>query len=204
MKNKFTQGLLIGMNLILATFLLMGAVSVDKNDSFSGANSESKSFSADPLLGEITMFAGNFAPRGWAFCDGRLLAISQYSALFSILGTTYGGDGRTTFALPDLRGRVPIQQGSAPGLSNYQLGQKGGSEQVTITLQNLPSHNHGLPISANGIKGGNPNALAVVQTDSLTNAGTGEVGGNLPIGIRQPYTAVNYIIALQGIFPSRN
>ena len=98
--------------------------------------------SADPLLAEIIMFAGNFAPRGWAFCDGQLLAVSQYSALFSLLGTTYGGDGRTTFGLPDLRGRTAIHPGTGPGLTNRQLGAKGGSENNTINITQLPTHKH--------------------------------------------------------------
>ena len=98
----------------------------------------------EPYLGDVRMFGGNFAPRTWAFCDGRLLSISQNSALYSLLGTTYGGDGITTFALPDLRGRVPVGQGQAPGLSNYVMGQRAGTEQVTLLMSNLPSHNHGL------------------------------------------------------------
>ena len=98
---------------------------------------------ADPLLGEIKIFAGNFAPRGWALCDGQLLSISQNSALFSLLGTIYGGDGRTSFGLPDLRGRLPIHQGQGAGLSARQLGQSGGEEQTTLTVGHLPSHNHG-------------------------------------------------------------
>jgi len=97
---------------------------------------------AEPLIAEIKMFGGNFAPRGWAFCDGQLLPISQNTALFSLLGTTYGGDGRTTFALPDLRGRAAIGPRHGPGLSSYQLGQRGGVEQVTLTINQMPSHNH--------------------------------------------------------------
>lgn len=96
----------------------------------------------DPFIGQIVLFAGNFAPRGWAFCEGQLLPISQNSALFSILGTTYGGDGRTTFALPDLRGRVAIQPGRGPGLSDYRLGAKGGEEHVTLNISQIPNHNH--------------------------------------------------------------
>lgn len=117
---------------------------------------------AEPLLGEIILFAGNFAPRGWAFCDGQLLAVSNYSALFSLLGTTYGGDGRTTFALPDLRGRVPVHAGRGPGLPNMNQGQKGGAEEVKLR--------------AGDEKG--------VQTT--------------------PYLGVRYIIAIQGVYPSRN
>jgi microcystin-dependent protein len=99
---------------------------------------------SEPFVGEIRMFAGNFAPRGWSFCNGQLMAISQNSALFSLIGTIYGGDGRTTFALPDLRGRVPLHAGEAPGLSHYALGQRGGAEQVALSVEHLPNHNHAL------------------------------------------------------------
>jgi microcystin-dependent protein len=96
----------------------------------------------DPFVGTIGIFGFNFAPRGWAQCNGQLLSIAQYSALFSLIGTYYGGDGRTTFALPDLRGRVPVNYGQGPGLSSYQIGQRGGAEQVSITIPNLPAHSH--------------------------------------------------------------
>lgn len=96
----------------------------------------------EPYIGEISMFGGNFAPRGWAFCDGQLLPIAQNTALFSLLGTIYGGDGRTTFALPDLRGRVPVHSGNGPGLSDYRVGQRGGSERIILTINQIPSHNH--------------------------------------------------------------
>ena len=102
---------------------------------------------ASPFIGQITLFAGNFAPRGWAFCNGQLLSIAQNTALFSILGTTYGGNGQTTFALPDLRGRVPVHAGQGPGLSNYDLGQQGGAESVTLTTAQMPAHTH--PANAN-------------------------------------------------------
>jgi len=164
------------------------------------------------------MFAGNFAPRGWAFCNGQLLSISQNTALFSILGTTYGGDGRTTFGLPDLRGRVPIQPGQGPGLSNYVLGQKAGTENVTLTQNQLPSHNHAVNAVAEGGNQASPegNLPAVESTGtskdysdaaatSQMNPGmVGNTGGNQPFSVVQPYQCVNYIIALQGIFPSRN
>jgi microcystin-dependent protein len=166
----------------------------------------------DPMVGEIGMFAGNFAPRGWAFCDGQLLPISQYSTLFSILGTTYGGDGRTTFALPDLRGRVAVHPGSGPGLSNYRLGERGGSETVTLTAQQLPA---GLT-SPDAIKYGDQTEKvtfpmrgysvdnqASLELRGLT-VGASLPGGGQPISIRQPYLAVNYCIALVGIYPSRN
>src|SRR6185295_12464655 len=105
---------------------------------------------SEPFIGMIVMFAGNFAPRNWAFCNGQLLSIAQNTALFSILGTTYGGDGRTTFALPDLRGRVPIHPGQGPGTSNYSLGQQGGVENVTVTQNQLPAHSHGVNAVAQG------------------------------------------------------
>lgn len=171
----------------------------------------------DPFLGEIILFAGNFAPRGWAFCDGQLLPISQYSALFSILGTTYGGDGRTTFALPDLRGRVPIHQGRGPGLSDYRLGAKGGQEHVTLTTNQIPSHSHGVnAVSATGNDASPQNNYLANTTgldreysnstpdirmsaNMISNTGGGQSHEN-----RQPFLALNYIIALQGVFPSRS
>jgi microcystin-dependent protein len=137
----------------------------------------------DPFIGEVGLFANNFAPRGWAFCDGQLLPISENTALFSILGTTYGGDGRTTFGLPDLRGRTAIGEGTGPGLSNQHLGQKGGVEDVTLTGAQMASHDHTLPPSS----------------DTTSSTGGGQTHTNM-----QPYQVLNYIIALQGIFPSRN
>jgi microcystin-dependent protein len=175
----------------------------------------------DPFIGQIIMFGGNFAPRGWAFCDGQLLPISQHSALFSILGTTYGGDGRTTFALPDLRGRVAIHPGNGPGLSDYRLGQKGGAETRTLTTAELPSHSHS--IRANNGPG---NSSAASSGASIAGHGTsvppegnfssqapnvdlspqtaGNTGGGQPFDIRQPFLAVNFIIALEGVYPSRS
>ncbi|MDB6053818.1 MAG: phage tail collar domain protein [Verrucomicrobiales bacterium] len=173
---------------------------------------------ATPFIGEITLFAGNFAPRGWAFCNGQLLSISQNTALFSILGTTYGGNGQTTFALPDLRGRVPIHPGQGPGLSNYNLGQLGGTENVTLSTTQLPPHNHPVNAVASGGNQASPvgNLPAVESTgtskDFSNAATTGQMspgmiantGGGSPVPVLQPYGCVNYIIALQGIFPSRN
>jgi microcystin-dependent protein len=170
----------------------------------------------DPLLGQISMFAGNFAPRGWALCDGQLLAISSNTALFSLLGTTYGGDGRTTFALPDLRGRAPIHEGQGPGLSDKRLGQRGGAEQVILQVSNLPSHTHSLNASTatgtSNVPTGNVHAdTSVFDKEYATTANTamsgtaiGNTGGNIPVSIVQPYLTINYIIALQGTFPSRN
>ena len=181
----------------------------------------------DPLIGEIVMFAGNFAPRGWAFCEGQLLPISQNTALFSILGTTYGGDGVTTFALPDLRGRVPIQPGNGPGLSSYQLGQKGGNESSQLSISQIPAHTHNVAVTvnvpANSTEGnsaspvanyiaksgdGRPDFASETDKSSLATPEVGvtqsSVGGNQSHSNVQPYTAINYIIALQGIYPSRN
>jgi len=168
------------------------------------------------FIGQIVMFAGNFAPRSWALCDGQLISISQNTALFSILGTTYGGDGETTFALPDLRGRVAIHKGQGPGLSNYTLGQRGGAETVTLTTQQMPSHNHGIMgTNSNGDQetpgGAVPARKAraddykfaapdvAMHASMVANAGGGQSHPNI-----QPYLAVNYIIALFGVFPSQN
>ena len=215
MKNNFSTKLLIGTNLLLICALIMG-FSLNKATTNSEiSNDLESSVSIEPFIGEISMFAGNFAPRGWALCEGQLLPISQYSALFSILGTTYGGDGRTTFALPDLRGRVPMHPGNGPGLSNYRLGQKGGAESATITILNLPAHNH--PIQASTAAANANEATGNVMGNAIGMPGlyssnapdsqmkpTGNKGGSQPFDIRQPYQCVNYIIALQGVFPSRS
>jgi microcystin-dependent protein len=185
----------------------------------------------EPFIGEIRMFGGNFAPRSWAYCNGQLLAISQNQALFSILGTTYGGDGRTTFALPDLRGRVPIQHGSGPGLSSHSLGQRGGTVTNNLTINNLPSHSHTasltgkreLPVNSTGVDSDSPSGAFPGSTGSdfyAASASAGafmgavdtaglvphveNTGGGQSINNLQPYTAVNYIIAIEGTFPSRN
>lgn len=176
----------------------------------------------EPFIGQIIMFGGNFAPRNWAFCDGQLLAISSHSSLFSILGTTYGGDGRTTFALPDLRGRVSIHPGNGPGLTEYRLGQRGGQEDVTLTAQQMPSHNHSpklhgeetvadngdpagrmLALTPNNFTYGAPVAAdnRPMASESITSS---NVGGNMSHTNIQPYECVNYIIALQGVYPSRS
>ncbi len=171
------------------------------------------------FIGEIKMFGGNFAPRGWAFCNGQLLPINQNQALFSILGTTYGGDGRTTFALPDLRGRVPVHSGNGPGLSTYRLGQKGGFETTTITVANMPAHSHPYAAPAvsedgntsdptNAVPGGTKVLDKEYSTETpnttMKSGGTGNTGGSQPINIVQPYGTVNYIIALEGLYPSRS
>ena len=170
------------------------------------------------------MFAGNFAIRGWAFCDGQLLPIAQYSALFSLLGTIYGGDGRTTFGLPDLRGRAPIHEGQGPGLPNVRLGQKGGNPTTVLGVQNLPSHNHGstnLIVGASSKPAGTDspaNAVFAVSGEdafieeaantrmaqSSVSGNTDNTGGGIGFSNMQPYLGINYLIALQGVFPSRS
>lgn len=150
----------------------------------------------EAYLAEVKMFAGNFAPRGWALCDGQILAISSNSALFSLLGTTFGGDGRTTFALPDLRGRVPMHAGNGPGLSTYRIGQKGGAEKVTLTANQIPYSTEDVKEKKEnaGSKGGTTSSSSL---SSNTNAAQ-------PVSIVQPYLSINYIICVQGMFPSRN
>ncbi len=171
-------------------------------------------WASEPFLGEIMMFAGNFAPRSWAFCDGQLLAISQNQALFSLLGTTYGGDGWTTFGLPDLRGRIPMHAGQGPGLSYRRMGQKGGEERVSLTLNQLPAHSHALQAQQGKGNSFSPtgNVLAYDRRDTQYSDQAPDVGMNtgavLATGGGQahenmsPYLAVNYCIALAGIFPS--
>ncbi len=164
------------------------------------------------MIGEIRLFGGNFAPRSWALCDGQLLPISQNSALFSILGTSFGGDGRTTFGLPDLRGRVPVHAGNGPGLTDRRLGAKGGRETVTLTVNQIPSHNHPLTVSSESPSTKQPSdgfAALGEYYDATGNAAApanaiGNTGGNQPVSTVQPFLAINYIICLQGIYPSRS
>lgn len=188
----------------------------------------STAMAQDCFLGEIKMFGGNFPPRGYAQLDGQTLQISQHTALFSILGTTYGGDGRSTFRLPDMRGRAPVHAGSGPGLSDRRLGQSGGTEENTLTTANLPSHSHTATTTAtlratsasgrdNAPEG---NVLADDGADRIYSDATADVamgstaieattvvsaaGGGLPVNNIQPFQAINYIICLSGIFPSRS
>jgi len=209
----------------------------------------------EPIMGQIIMFAGSYAPRGWAFCHGQLLSIAQNQALFSILNNTYGGDGRTSFALPDLRGRVPISAGNGTDLSTYQLGQSGGAESVALKISQMPQHNHSAtftskksePITANatikakngkgdeesaggnylatGATGSGRDSLSVNNGYSTTSDTTmnsqaveieitgggnngdvtvGDTGDSKPAPVMQPYLAMHYIIALEGVYPSRN
>lgn len=168
------------------------------------------------------MFAGNFAPRSWALCDGQLLAISQNDALFSLLGTIYGGDGRTTFHLPDMRGRVPLHWGSGPGLTPRTLGHKSGNESVTLTMNQLPSHNHGGTLNATTGNantrdpGGKAFATSVGGSSYRNATGRGSnpqlmnsaeiqlQGGSQQHTNMAPFQCLNFIIALYGVYPSRN
>jgi microcystin-dependent protein len=169
---------------------------------------------ATPFLGEIKLVAFTFAPRGYAFCSGQLLAIAQNDALFALIGTTYGGDGQTTFALPDLRSRVPVHQGTLAGGQTYSIGQQGGVENVTLVATQLPPHVHGGPqaaangtptaTAANALPASGGPALyagpsAPAASLALTAAGSSQPHDNMP-----PFLALNYVIALEGVFPSRN
>lgn len=171
---------------------------------------------ADPFVAEIRIFPFNFAPKGWAWCDGQLLPLSQNTALFSLLGTTYGGDGKSNFALPDLQGRAPMHPGQGPGLSLHDLGETGGSETVTLLESEIPAHSHALNASkvdaleripagqlvANGVGGvaafAAPGALTPFSPSALTPA-----GGDQPHNNLQPYLTFYFCIALQGVFPPR-
>ena len=170
---------------------------------------------AQPYVGEIRMFAGNFAPAGWMFCEGQLLPISENETLFQLIGTTYGGDGQETFALPDLRGRLPIHQGTGPGLSNRSLAVTGGAEEITLTVNQIPAHNHAMIASgdpANQVTGNNgvvaaPPSLSMYYSsapDASLNANAmTAVGGSQPHTNFQSYMCVDFIISLYGIFPSQ-
>jgi len=180
---------------------------------------------SNAFIGEIRLFGGSFAPRGWAFCDGSLLSISNFDVLFALIGTTYGGDGVNTFALPDLRSRVPLSQGQGGGLSNYMMGQAGGVEQVTLDNTQLPAHQHGLNATtatgsamspgptvmlATPVEAGVGTSLYVVPGNSAVDPAPmaaqsiGMTGGNQPHSNMMPTQAINYIIATEGLFPNRN
>ncbi|HEV7284221.1 MAG TPA: tail fiber protein [Kaistia sp.] len=198
---------------------------------------------SEPFLGTVMIWAPNFAPRGWAFCQGQIMAISTNSALFSLLGVTYGGNGQTTFGLPQLAGRVPIGQGQSPGTSSYVLGETSGTESVTMTQANLPAHTHTALLSGLGVSIGATTANGTTTTpgtDKILATGVAEAGGragtasiyadagtsptttlapatvtggtiqvgptgsSIPFPVLQPYQVLNYVIALEGVFPSRN
>ncbi len=171
---------------------------------------------SEPFVGEIRMFGFSFAPLGWALCNGQLLPISQNTALFSLLGTTYGGDGRTTFALPDMRSRVPVCQGQGAGLSSYAEGQAGGAETVTLAAAQMPGHTHSVKASSSAAASDQPGGRALARSYSGIYAAEpdattvmnptmlGDAGGSEPHANIQPYLTVNFCIALTGIFPSRS
>jgi microcystin-dependent protein len=173
---------------------------------------------ANPFVAEIRIFTGNFAPTGWALCDGQLMPISQNTALFSLLGTTYGGDGRSNFALPNLQGTAPMQAGQGPGLSLRDLGETGGEQTVTLLTVEMPAHSHGVQAAtsgglpspaanawASGLKG-HPGsyALPTGSTVPMNPFGTSITGGNLPHNNMPPFLGLTFIIALQGVFPARS
>jgi microcystin-dependent protein len=166
-----------------------------------------------PYVGEIRMFAGNFPPLGWAFCDGQTLAISEYFTLFNLIGTLYGGDGESTFNLPDLRGRVPVHQGAGPGLSSYSLGSMEGSERVTLTVVQVPQHTHALLADVQPAESALPQGRVLAEADAdvygagapstaLHASAVTPAGGAQPHENMQPYLCIHFIIALDGIFPS--
>jgi microcystin-dependent protein len=168
-----------------------------------------------PYVGEIRMFAGNFAPAGWMFCEGQLLPISENETLFVLIGTTYGGDGESTFALPDLRGRLPIHQGTGPSGSTYQMGETGGAEEITLTTQQIPQHGHALLAStstgtqnapANNVMAASPSVtlyIGDVPDANLAANAASLAGGSQPHENLQPYLCVDFIISMFGIFPSQ-
>lgn len=171
-------------------------------------------------LAEIRMFAGNFAPRGWAFCAGQIISIAQNTAVFALLGTTYGGNGQTTFGLPDLRSRASVGTGAGPGLPSINLGEQAGSNTITLTTGNLPVHSHALTINNNTTgmvdnaagnylnsktaSGETVVATGLSSSATLNTASVGNTGNNQSFSTMQPYRGMNFIICLEGIFPSRN
>jgi microcystin-dependent protein len=178
---------------------------------------------AQPYVGQILIFGGNFAPAGWMLCQGQLLPISENETLFQLIGTTYGGDGQSTFQLPDLRGRAPLHMGQGSGLSSYVIGQASGTESVTLTTQQITAHNHAAQISTSPANSSSPsNTILANEAIGLANAncfsynafgGTQSTlapatlqntGGNQPHENRQPLLVLNYIISLFGVFPSQN
>lgn len=205
------------------SLLMAGASLADAEKELLSPNSR------ECMIGEVTLFAGNFAPRNWANCEGQLIAIAENQALFSILGTTYGGDGRTTFGLPDLRGRVPVGVGSGPGLASIRQGQKWGQEEVALNASNLPPHTHSVSstlnvatpekrpsMNADGniLASGSPKMATeavytdapvsgAMRSDAISNT-VSQTGGGTSFSVRNPSLGMRYIICMQGVYPSRN
>lgn len=165
---------------------------------------------SEPFLGEIRTFGFNFAPRGWAFCNGQLLPIAQNTALFSLLGTTYGGNGQTTFALPELRGRAPVHVGQGPGLPLVDQGETGGETAHTLIVSEQPAHSHPIGATQGGATASRPAGKVCSAGGSYSDTSdanmqpTGAAGGGQPHNNMQPYLGLNFCIALEGIFPSRS
>lgn len=168
---------------------------------------------ASPFLGQISLFGFNFAPRGWAFCQGQLLSIAQNSALFALLGTMYGGNGQTTFGLPDLRGRVPVGQGQGPGLPSVSIGEMAGETTHTLISTEMPAHGHALnafsttgteTVPGNGVPANTQGSVNAAADTAFAPAAVGTAGGSQPHNNMQPYLGLNFSIAIEGIFPSRN
>lgn len=171
---------------------------------------------SEPFIAEIRIFAGNFAPRSWAFCNGQLLPISQNSALFSLIGTTYGGDGRTTTALPDIQGRAVMHPGRGPGLTSRRLGQRGGTEMVSLSEAQMPNHNHNFMAAPSPAEVKSPSGNSLARSTGgtlykatgtlvdMNNAALQSAGGSQPHNNMQPFLTMNFIIALQGLYPSRS
>jgi microcystin-dependent protein len=216
--SKSRRGFLLNLpKLIGGTALLAASANIFTSKEIKAASNPNSPLAGDsPFIGSIDMVGFNFAPRNWALCDGQLLPISQNTALFSLLGTQFGGNGITTFGLPDLRGRVPIHQGNGPGLTPRSIGERSGEESVTLLSSQMPIHNHTLGVNSSGGTSDNPtgnymasNSEGIKQysnsagsnanSSSLGNAGGGQPHNNMP-----PSLCVIFIICLSGIFPSRN
>ena len=175
---------------------------------------------ADPFIGQLLCVGFNFAPSGWAFCNGQLLSINENQALYALLGTTYGGDGQSTFGVPNLQGRAAVGMGAGPGLSNIDLGQIAGTQQITLQVGNLPMHSHPIAASntatskapaglvsattSDSAAGAEVSAYGVADGKTLAAGACSVAGGGQPVGIMNPYLGLNWIISLSGIFPSRN
>lgn len=176
---------------------------------------------ATPFIGEIRMFAGVFAPVDWAFCNGQIISVSENPQLFSLIGTSYGGDGRTTFALPDMRGRIPLSFGQGPGLSHYFIGQRSGQETVALTEDNLPAHTHLMSASTENATQQQPDGMVLAKPSDVLYESSDEIdptqnignmnqhmidyeGGSQPHENIQPYLCLNFIISLKGVYPSRS